>query len=265
MSDNIYEALSAPLPEEAVDRTKGVETKKGYDTTGYRYQYAVNRLNEVMGPENWRYEWEILREACGEFQSGRPRWEITVKTSISLLVGDHWTDAKSCVGGHVSTTHEDALKGAITNSFKKTAAFFGVGKQAYEGSIDEDMKPQEEGAATPVKAPAKDVEPKEKSPRKKLVEWAQHFSSSREVQEKLCKRVASFRDEEGKVVEPKEISKMSVKWAANAWKNAQEITDEAEASILLQYETWDDYKKRGKEDVPMGEPVSPGEEDALPF
>ncbi|KKM17042.1 hypothetical protein LCGC14_1679670, partial [marine sediment metagenome] len=51
----------------------------------------------------------------------------------------------------VSTTYDDALKGAITNGFKKAAAFWGVAREAYEGSIDPDSATQEEGAISPVK------------------------------------------------------------------------------------------------------------------
>ena len=38
-------------------------------------------------------------------------------------------------------TYADALKGAITNGFKKTAAFWGVGRDAYAGTIDDDNTP----------------------------------------------------------------------------------------------------------------------------
>ena len=38
----IYRALSKPFPEDAIERTKGTLTHKGYDTTGVKYQYIVN-------------------------------------------------------------------------------------------------------------------------------------------------------------------------------------------------------------------------------
>jgi len=41
--------------------------------------------------------------------------------------------------------HSDAMKGAVTNGFKKALSFFGVGKAAYEGTIDEDYRPIPEG------------------------------------------------------------------------------------------------------------------------
>ena len=139
---NIYALLSVSLPTEAVQRTAAEKTRKGYDTTGFGYAYAVNRFNEVCGLDGWGYDYKIVREIEGQFKSGTPNWEICVELGI-------WVKSKEnirrCVGGHLATSYSDALKGAITNAFKKTAAFWGVGKQAYEGSIDDDNVQRKEG------------------------------------------------------------------------------------------------------------------------
>jgi hypothetical protein len=59
--------------------------------------------------------------------------------------GDFIVFAESLAdGGHVASSEADARKGAYTNAFKKAAAFFGVGKQAYEGSLDDDALPAEQ-------------------------------------------------------------------------------------------------------------------------
>ena len=142
---SLYERLSAPFPAKAEQRTKGQDTKKGYDTTGYGYQYIVNRFNEVCGMTGWDYEWKILREAEGEFRNKSPNHDITVKMSISLILDGVVQRPKSHVGSHVSVSHGDALKGAITNSMKKTAAMYGVGRQAYEDSIDDDDETRKQG------------------------------------------------------------------------------------------------------------------------
>jgi len=130
--------LSVPLPKEAIQRTKGADTRKGYDTTGYGYQYAVNRFNDTLG-DKWSFEWNIIKEIKGQYKNGSGFWDITV--SVSINITPICSIARKCVGGHISKTYADALKGAITNAFKKTAAFWGVGKEAYEGSIDDDNKP----------------------------------------------------------------------------------------------------------------------------
>ena len=140
---DIYKELSADMPTEAIERSKGSETGKGYDTTGFGYQYIVNRFNDVMGVEGWDCEYKILDTATGTTSGGKNRVSITVETTISITFEEK-TIKKTCVGGHVSGIYADALKGAFTNSLKKTAGLFGVGKAAYEGSVDDDNVPDDE-------------------------------------------------------------------------------------------------------------------------
>ncbi len=140
---DIYLELSKPLPEEAIQRSKGSETKKGYDTTGYGYQFIVNRFNEVLGLGNWNWNFEELERTDGTYKSGQKFFMITGQTTITISV-DGKEISHTEFGGHQSASVTDALKGASTNAFKKTAAFFGVGKQAFEKSIDEDNQEQKE-------------------------------------------------------------------------------------------------------------------------
>lgn len=142
----VYQALSRPFPSDAIQRTKKADTKKGYDTTGVGYQFVVNRLNEVVGIAGWFYDYKVLSSEKGTFGSGRPYHDITVELSLEIRFPMLTDSEKSivsrrvCVGGHIGGTHADALKGAITNALKKTAAMFGVGKQAYEGTLDDDAE-----------------------------------------------------------------------------------------------------------------------------
>ena len=133
--DSLINAVEA-LPDIAVERTEKAETRKGYDTTGYQYQFLVNVLNEVLTPEGWSFGFELVKEIEGSFKSGQKFHDITAKVTMDIL-----GVRRSCVGGHVSSSYGDAYKGAITNAFKKTLAFFGPGKKAYEGTIDDDYRP----------------------------------------------------------------------------------------------------------------------------
>ncbi len=151
----LIQQLGNPLPSEAIQRTRAVQTKKGYDTDGYKYQFCINRFNEILG-DRWGFSWKILNEKNGTAKSGNDLWELTVQVDIWLETPDH-LHPRSCVGSHTSRTYGDALKGAIINGFKKTAAFWGVGRQAYEGALDDDADPwlewtaqnNEESPATP--------------------------------------------------------------------------------------------------------------------
>jgi endogenous inhibitor of DNA gyrase (YacG/DUF329 family) len=140
----IYRRLAEPFPEEAVERTKASMTRKGYDTTGLKYQYIVNRLNEVLGVGGFRVQREFsIRDK--QTKNGYPMCEVTCDLVIQL---GQWVDGQFQVfaeatgtGGHTSSTEADAKKGAFTNGFKKVAAFFGVGWRAYAGVIDDDNQP----------------------------------------------------------------------------------------------------------------------------
>ena len=134
----VYEELSLLLPKEAIQKADKAETKKGYSTTGFSSQYIVNRLNEVLGIDGWNADYKIIETSKGTFASGKPYTDLTVETIITIYLKDIdgvVSLTRKAVGGHIASVYEDALKGAMTNSFKKTAALFGVGNQAYLGNF----------------------------------------------------------------------------------------------------------------------------------
>lgn len=135
------------LPPEAIEKAPKEITRKGYDTTGYQYQYLVNICNETLGLTGWGFDYEIVKDIEGIWGEKQKRFfEISINLTMWMKVGDTKAERK-CAGGHKADLHGDALKGAITNALKKTMAMFGVGKKAYEGTIDEDYTaiPSENG------------------------------------------------------------------------------------------------------------------------
>lgn len=152
----IYRALSAPFSEEAIQRTEGRVTGRGYDTTGVGYQFIANRLNEVLGIGCYRTEQDVkVRE--GTTAKGRAVFDASC--DLTLQLGE-WVDGKFLpwgeafsTGGHQSVSEADARKGAYTNAFKKAAAMMGCGKQAYEGSLDDDNAPAFSDGDAPSRRP----------------------------------------------------------------------------------------------------------------
>jgi hypothetical protein len=144
----IYQQLAAPFPEHAIQRTQGKLTGRGYDTSGIGYQFVANRLNEVLGVGGWRaHRTVVVKEVTRA--NGRPAFEAIADITLELGSwenGDFMVFAESLAdGGHLASSEADARKGAYTNAFKKAAAFFGVGRQAYEGSLDDDNVSAEPG------------------------------------------------------------------------------------------------------------------------
>jgi hypothetical protein len=144
--DQLYKDLTAPFNPEAVQRADTKATK-GYDMTGIGYQYIVNRLNEVLGLSHWHYQIDdvrVVESSVGDVKS----YEVAV--TLVLWVGN-WVEGRfepvakrgPMPGSSRSTSLGDAYKGAVTNALKKCAALLGVGKEAYEGTLDDDYKAAE--------------------------------------------------------------------------------------------------------------------------
>lgn len=146
--DGALPALMAAFPKEAVERADGKITGKGYSSTGYRYQYILNRLNEVLGLGRWRLVVDTAVKQ-GQTKSGRDKFTALTEGFFELGFWWHTPDSSRfivmafapAVGGHESFTEADARKGAMTNALKKAAAMLGCGHQAYCASIDDDNVP----------------------------------------------------------------------------------------------------------------------------
>lgn len=141
----IWVNFSKSFPAEAIERTRGSSTGKGYDTTGIKYIYVTQRLNEVVGIGGWTTQQNIAVTTT-KTKSGRDVYVATCDLHMFLLDfnadGRPFEWAKTFgVGGHQSFTEADARKGAFTNAVKKAAANFGVGYQAYAGTLDDDATP----------------------------------------------------------------------------------------------------------------------------
>lgn len=137
----VYKKFSEDLSGIAVQRTYGKQTMKGYDTTGYGYQFVVNRLNEVVFG-HWRVVHELIETTDGKTKRGQPLYRrmMYMKIQLGNWNGDNFEVIHEVdgYGGHESIEEASALKGAYTNTFKKVAAMLGIGKRAFEGLIDTD-------------------------------------------------------------------------------------------------------------------------------
>jgi hypothetical protein len=216
-----YKKLSEKLPQEAVERTKGADTGKGYDTTGYRYQYIANRLNEVLGVEHWIAVPKILKDDIFTTAKGVQWSEVGME--ITIAIGE-WENGvfitgaeKTCYGGHQSKIWGDAAKGAFTNALKKTAGLFGVGKEAYEVTIDDDSTPVAEGEIA------------DRQPAKKIGANIQEKFGATEVKEeplaKLRMRLTKVAAMKGKEINWTDVNKMNVIETAKSINEMMSLPD----------------------------------------
>ena len=164
----LFKILSAPFTDEAIERTEGRVTGRGYDTTGIKAAYIVARLNEVLGVGSYRTQQSTtVRETTTA--KGRTAFDATCELELQL---GEWIDGKFVVfaeahatGGHQSMSEADARKGAYSNGFKKAAAMFGCGQQAYMGTLDDDNVPADEPFPPPSQvAPVRLLPPPQSHP-----------------------------------------------------------------------------------------------------
>lgn len=142
----LYPRLAEPMPEQAIQHA---ETRqfKGYDATGIGYQWVVNRANEVLGIGHWRviHSMETTPLANGSYE---------VVTRVTIQLGN-WIEGQwvplaevEAYGEHTAKSLGNAKKGSLTNGIKKAFALFGIGRQAYEGTLDDDFLDEESHAPT---------------------------------------------------------------------------------------------------------------------
>lgn len=157
--------LSYSFPEEAQqvnsDSKYGQKnTKTGkFEVSGYRSQYIINAINEIIGPGNWReYGTEEVEKPAtayttiyrGTFEIGN--WknvpavrkithpdgtieEIThYNTYFEVLAQFHQT------GGSRNMDKWESIKGARTNFLKKVCSYISNGWRAYALVMDEDFQ-----------------------------------------------------------------------------------------------------------------------------
>jgi len=158
---DIYGQLSANFEEDVVEKASKELTKKGYDTTGIKYQAVVDRFNDVLTPFGWNYKVVLCDFADIKTSNGYAFFECTIDLAITVL-----EMTKTHTGSHTAKTKGDAKKGAITNALKKCAAMFGVGRQAYLGTLDDDN--------LPVKIDARPKPPKEAAESQQAVSVAEY-------------------------------------------------------------------------------------------
>jgi hypothetical protein len=150
----IYKELSAPIPIDAV-QTKDFGDK----AQGYNIAYLIDRLNTVLNKYGCTWEQEAL--SMGTLVAGNKLYYVrdkietnykgnaTTKESIAVRTKITIKNAegeilmtKESYGGCqlLNNSLGDTLKGAQTDSMKKVFSYFGLGNEAYKGSIHEQLR-----------------------------------------------------------------------------------------------------------------------------
>ncbi len=100
---------------------------------GFKPQYVFDAVNEILQPENWRYE--IVSKEIFDFQA-------VVEVKLFLRITNEWLCKGSQTGqmNIVKKNVGDAYKGAVTDAIQKCFSLVSIGSDAYRGLLEDVYK-----------------------------------------------------------------------------------------------------------------------------
>ena len=129
------EAINAQLRafgREAVQEIKMMKDGQviGQVRYGYKPQYVFDAVNNVLLPENWRYE-VVSKEIYDN--------QVVAEVKLFLRIGEEWFCKGSQTGQMqiIKKNVGDAMKGAITDALQKCLSLLSIGSDAYKGLLKE--------------------------------------------------------------------------------------------------------------------------------
>lgn len=134
---DLFASLAAPFDTQEVR----VRSQSGRQLHYITARTAMNRLDDVLGPENW---WD-------EYTPG----ESSVMCRLTLRLPDGSTITKADAGGYAGMQDEgDDDKSGFSDSFKRACSKFGVARYLYRDGVPAFVRDREPGAAKPVPPPS---------------------------------------------------------------------------------------------------------------
>lgn len=118
----LFRQLSEPFPASAIDWRVGSTTKdksKGIALAYLQARPVMDRLDQVLGPENWQDIYDPIMGNAGP---------VGFKCSLSLRINGEWitkTDA-------ADTSDIEAIKGGVSDALKRAAVKWGIGRYLYD-------------------------------------------------------------------------------------------------------------------------------------
>jgi hypothetical protein len=133
---DLFASLAAPFDTQEVR----VRSQSGRQLHYITARTAMNRLDDVLGPENW---WD-------EYTPG----ENSVMCRLTLRLPDGSTITKADAGGYAGMLDSgDDDKSGFSDSFKRAAAKFGVARYLYRDGVPAFVRDREPATALPAAEP----------------------------------------------------------------------------------------------------------------
>lgn len=104
-------------PDEVEWKPQAVSGERALAVAYINARAVMERLDEVVGPTNWRDEYMVMPEG--------------VECRLSLRIGGEWI-TKVDVGDPAGSDPADRIKGGYSNALKRAAVKWGVGRYLYD-------------------------------------------------------------------------------------------------------------------------------------
>src|SRR5437667_6667487 len=115
----LTQALSAPFdPKDVKFKPQVVQGNRALALAYVDARAIQDRLDEVLGVEGWQDEYECLPDG-------------TVVCRLRLRIGDDWVTKMDVGGPSEQPDGGDRMKAAFSDSLKRAAVKFGVGRYLY--------------------------------------------------------------------------------------------------------------------------------------
>lgn len=136
---DLFAALAAPFEQHEV---KVRPAQGGRQLHYITARTAMNRLDEILGPENW---WDEYMQS-----------QNSVLCKLTLRLPDGSTVTKADAGGYAGMADQgDDDKSGFSDSFKRACAKFGVARYLYRDGVPSFVREREPSIdAAPVAAPS---------------------------------------------------------------------------------------------------------------
>ena len=149
---DLFAALAAPFETQEVKLRSAQGGRQLHYITA---RTAMNRLDSVVGPENWWDEYVPL--------------ENSVVCKLSIRLPDGSTVTKADAGGYAGMADSgDDDKSGFSDAFKRAAAKFGVARYLYRDGVPSFVREREPAIESPPDAANAPARPQEQRHRRPL-------------------------------------------------------------------------------------------------
>ena len=116
-----------------------------FEAIGYKPQFLIDAINQVLGAGSWRHELHEYKLHEVKTKKGEDRTVVTVELSVQILAEDgtvvYSTGKQFGSGNVVFGNIGDGIKGAITDGIGKCFSLLSIGQKAYRGELDKPNRP----------------------------------------------------------------------------------------------------------------------------